>query len=380
MESFVDPNDFPAAKKFAYLNAASVSMMYKEAAKAVIEWNKDIAENGTLNFDEVAEEKTFDDLRKAAAALFNAQKDDMAVASSATELMSSLAWAAAPRSGSNIIGTDISHPSTIYPWIRVSKHMNCEVRWARGENGYVNPDKIVQLIDNNTSIVCISHAEYGGGQLYDLALLADLAHTHGALLIVDVTQSAGAVPLDVVATKVDALVSSAYKWFCGPFGVAVMYITPNLQNKLDPGLVGWRSHKDMWDFQADRLEYPETAKRFEFSTMAYGCPIGLARSIEYLNKVGVDRIFEHNKQLSHLLIQGLEERKAEIISPKNDEERSSIVAARFPGKNPSKIAGQLNAANVMVSSRKDFIRFSPHLYNEAEDIERALEEIDRILK
>ncbi len=194
--------------------------------------------------------------------------------------------------------------------------MNSEVRWARGENGYVNPEKVIQLIDNRTSIVCLSHVEYGGGQLYDLALMADKAHAHGALLVIDATQSAGAVPVDVTTSEVDALVSSAYKWLCGPFGVAVMYLAPNLQNKLEPGLVGWRSHKDMWDFQADRLEYPDTAKRFEFSTMAYGSPLGLARSIECLLKVGVERIFEHNKHLSFLLIQGLEERNAEIISPK----------------------------------------------------------------
>ena len=379
MKTFVDPNDFPAAYKFAYLNAASVAVMHKEAASAVIEWQRDIAENGTMNFDEVAEEKLFDDLHKAAAGLFECKKEDIAAASSASELMSSLAWAVAPREGTNIVSTDITHPSTIYPWIRVSRHMNSEVRWARGENGYVNPEKVIQLIDNRTSIVCLSHVEYGGGQLYDLALMADKAHAHGALLVIDATQSAGAVPVDVTTSEVDALVSSAYKWLCGPFGVAVMYLAPNLQNKLEPGLVGWRSHKDMWDFQADRLEYPDTAKRFEFSTMAYGSPLGLARSIECLLKVGVERIFEHNKHLSFLLIQGLEERNAEIISPKNDEERSSIVAARFPGKSSSEIARQLNEAKVMVSARKDFIRFSPHLYNEAEDIQKALEEIDRIL-
>jgi len=379
MKTFVDPNDFPAAQRFAYLNAASVAVMYKEASSAVVEWQRDIAENGTLNFDEVAEETLFEDLHKAVAGLFACKKEDIAVASSASELMSSLAWAFAPKRGTNIVSTDITHPSTIYPWIRVSRHMNSEVRWARGENGYVNPEKVIQLIDDRTSIVCLSHVEYGGGQLYDLALMADKAHAHGAWLVIDATQSAGAVPVDVTSSKVDALVSSAYKWLCGPFGVAVMYLAPDLQNKLEPGLVGWRSHKDMWDFQADRLEYPDTAKRFEFSTMAYGCPIGLARSIEYLLEVGVERIFEHNKHLSSVLMQGLEERNAEIISPQNDEERSSIVAARFPGKNSSEIAKRLNEARVMVSARKDFIRFSPHLYNEAEDIQKALEEIDRIL-
>lgn len=81
---------------------------------------------------------------------------------------------------------------------------------------------------------------------------------------------------------------------------------------------------------------------------------------------------EHNKRLSNLLIQGLEAQNAEIISPKNDEERSSIVAARFPDKNSSEVAKLLNAAKVMVSARKDFVRFFLHLYNEVTDIQKAL--------
>jgi selenocysteine lyase/cysteine desulfurase len=117
-----------------------------------------------------------------------------------------------------------------------------------------------------------------------------------------------------------------------------------------------------------------------FDSPRPGSPIGLARSIQYLVQIGVDRIYPHNKELSNLLIEGLAERKAEIISPEKDEERSSIVGARFPGKDASDIAGRLNEARVIVSARKDFVRFSPHLYNEADDIQRALEEIDRFLK
>jgi len=379
MKSLVDPADFPAARKYAYLNAASVALMCKGAADAVLDWQRDIAENGTMNFDEKAEEKTFQDLHRAAARLFRAEAEDIAVGSSATELMSSLAWAAAPSQGKSVVSTDITHPSTIYPWIRVARHMGSEVRWARGRDGHVNPADLARLIDERTAIVCVSHVEYGGGQLYDLADLADRVHDHGGLLIVDATQSAGAVPIDVTAWDVDALVSSAYKWLCGPFGVALLYLAPHLQSSLEPGLVGWRSHREMWNFQADRLEYSNTASRFEFSTMAYGSAIGLTQAVEYLLKVGVERIFQHDRRLADLLVHGLEERKAEVISPKNEEERSPIVAARFPGRSASEVAGRLNEAGVIVSARKDFVRFSPHLYNETEDIQRALEEIERIL-
>lgn len=378
MDSIVDPKDFPASDKCTYLNAANVALMYQGAEKAIIEWQQDLAENGSINFDETAEATVFGDLHSAAARLFNARPEDIAVGSSATELISSLAWAVAPDSETNVVSTDIVFPSTVYPWLRVARHTNCEVRLAKGQNSYANPDDVIQLVDNRTAVVCVSHVEYGGGQRYDLQAMADVAHDQDALLVVDATQSAGAVPIDAQACGVDALVSGGYKWLCGPFGAAVMYLAPDLQNQLDPGLVGFRSHKDMWDLQADRVDFPTTAQRFEYSTMAYGCALGLARSIEYLVDVGVARIFSYNKHLANLLIEGLEKRNVEIISPRSEAEQTSIVAARFPGKDPAEVARKLKAAQVMVSSRKDFVRFSPHLYNQPADIQQALDRIEEI--
>lgn len=377
MEAIVDASDFPASRKSAYLNTASVCLMYKGAEASTTDWFRDLTESGTLTFDEAAEESVFEGLHVAAARLFNARPDDIAVGSSATELLASLAWAVAPGPEANVVGTKMTFPSTIYPWARVARSTGCEVRLAEAMNGYVSPDDLIRLIDGNTAAVCISDVEYSTGQLYDVPKLAEAAHKHRALLVVDASQSAGAVPIDVAASGVDALVAASYKWLCGPFGVAVMYLAPSLQGKLDPGLVGFRSHRSMWDLRADRVEFAETARRFEFSTMAYGCALGLTASIAYLLRIGIDRIFDRNRRLADLLIEGLQERNAEIVSPRDEKERTSIVAARFPGADPEKIARHLSSRQVVVSARGDIVRFSPHLYNERADIERALDEIDR---
>ncbi len=111
--------------------------------------------------------------------------------------------------------------------------------------------------------------------------------------------------------------------------------------------------------------------------MAYGCALGLTASIEYLLRIGVDRIFDRNRCLADLLTKGLRERNADIVSPQDGKERTSIVAARFPGADPKEIARHLGSGTVVVSARRDVLRFSPHLYNEPDDIERALDEIDR---
>jgi selenocysteine lyase/cysteine desulfurase len=353
--------------------------MSTPAAEATLAWQRDLAENGTRNFDETAEETVFDDLRSASARLLGARPEDIAVGSSATDLLSSLAWAMLPRPDQVIVGTEAAFPSAVYPWQRVARHVDCEVRLARAdEQGLVDADELLDLIDDRTAIVALSHVEYRTGQVYDLAALASKAHEHDALLVVDATQSVGQVPLDVQAAGVDALVSAGYKWLCGPFGAAIMYLAPALQQGLDPGTVGWRSHKEIWSLRANRCEFPNTARRFEASTMAYGCAVGLARAVEYLNDVGIDRIYAHNLALVDRLASELQARGGQVQLPEDQSGRTSILAVSFLGRDPGELAARLGKADVIVSVR-DSIRISPHLYNDEGDIERFVEVLDDVL-
>ena len=379
MKSIVSEKDFPTAKKFISLNAANVALMYHGAHQAIIEWQDDVALNGSNNFDENSEEIVFRNLHQVASQLINATPEDIAAGSSATELLCSLAWAISPSKDQNVVSTEIVFPSTVYPWQRVANSTGCEIRLAKEKDNFIHIDEIITLIDQHTAVVCISHVEYGNGQTFDLHLLAEAAHEHGAILVVDATQSAGAIPIDVQACPVDALVSGAYKWLCGPFGAAFMYLTPHLQTKLEPGLVGFRSHKNMWDLDASRIDYPQAAAKFEFSTMAFGCAVGLTKAISFLNNVGVENIFQYNRQLADRLIEGLQISGAVITSPLEDKSRSSIVRAHFENIGSNKIIQSLRRAGVFVSRRGDSIRFSPHLYNSMSDIDKALAEIDNIL-
>ena len=363
---------FPPAENYVYMDAASVGLTHKGGAEAINRWQTALAEDGTVAFDEEAEVKCFDDLNAAAATLFNATPEDIAVASSETVLMSSLAWAVMPPSKSNIVATVITHPSTVYPWMRVAKHTGAEMRWVEAGPGLtVDTDELIAAIDDATSVVCISHVEYGTGQTYDLKTISEAAHRHGAICVVDGTQSAGQVVIDAAATGIDAIATSTYKWLCGPFGTGLMYVSPTLQN-LVPGLLGWRSHKDMWDFQADRIELPSGAKRFEFGTMAYGTAIGATVGLQYLLDTGIAEIEEHNALISRQLIAGMHELGAEVLGPKDPAQRSATVAVRFAGKNSADFARTLKQNNVIASLRKDFIRFSPHFYNNADDVRRGL--------
>ena len=379
MNSITAEKDFPSAKNFVYLNAANVALMYSGAEKCIQDWFKDVALNGSNNFNEDAEQNVFEVLHLAAARLINTSSENISAGSSATELLSSLAWAVSPTKDQNVVSTRIVFPSTVYPWQRVANSTGCEVRLANENNNFVNVDDIIDLIDQNTKVVCVSHVEFSNGQAFDLDLLSQAAHEHDALFVVDATQSAGVIPIDVKKTPIDVLVAGAYKWLCGPFGAAFMYITSELLEKLEPGLVGFRSHENMWDLNASRLEYSKGAKKFEFSTLAFGCAIGLARSIDYLNTIGVKNIFDYNMQLCDILIEGLQSRNAVINSPLDKKNGSSIITAYFDGVDTETIIKSLKAAQIFVSNRAGSIRFSPHLYNNDIDIETTLTELDNII-
>ena len=379
MKRLFSNKDFPSANNFTYLNTANVGLMHKNAEKEINKWVEDLAKNGSNNFNEIAEQNVFLNLHTSAAKLINTNPNNIAAGSSATELLSSLAWAIMPLKGQNVVSTNIVFPSTVYPWMRIASSTGCEVRLIKEKNNFISTQSIVDLIDKNTSVVCISHVEYSNGQVFDLDLLSNAAKKHNALLIIDATQSAGAIPIDVKKTPIDAIVCGAYKWLCGPFGAAFMYVTPELSKKLEPGLVGFRSHKNMWELDASRVDYPNSAEKFEFSTMAFGCALGLAKSIQYLADIGVEDIFKYNRALADTLVDNLRSKSAVITSPDN-KGRSSIVTAYFKKKDSNKIVEQLKKRKVYVSKRGESIRFSPHLYNTIGDIENAIEQIDSILK
>jgi cysteine desulfurase/selenocysteine lyase len=379
MKAPVSADVFPASQHYTYLNAASVALMSRMAAKATLDWQEDLALRGTVHFDEEAETRVFDSLREVGARLLHSGTDEIAAASNASESLCSIAWALSPRLEKNVVSCRIEFPSVVYPWLRVARTTGCEVRLTRDENHVIDPDELVSLIDDQTSAVCISHVQYSTGQRLDLRALADAAHAHGALLIVDATQSAGAVPLDVVADDVDVLVTSGYKWLCGPFGSAMLFARRALQETLEPGLVGWRSTPAGFDFQADALQWAPSASRFEFGTLAYGCTIGMMTAIEHLLEVGIEEIHRYDLSLAARLAEGLADLGAEFVTPSPHQLRSPIVTARFPGQDQTRVARRLNEEGVVVSPRIGAVRFSPHLYNTAEDIDQALDHLKAIL-
>ena len=368
--------------KWTNLSYANVATTSPAAHRIATEWADSLARGGAAEFDAEAEKNGMLPLRSAAASLLSCEIEDVCCGSSATGLLCSIAWAVMPKDRQNVVSTRASFPSTVYPWSRVSEETGAEIRLAQyDENYYTDPDEIISLIDENTAVVTVSHVEYANGQRYDLAVLADAAHAVGAMLVVDATQSMGMVPIDANASGADVIVASGYKWLRGSYGAAVGFISQRVRAKLNPGLIGFRSHKDIWDMKSDRLTLPDDASRFEFTTLHFGVSQGLAASIQELVSIGAEEVWEHDMRLADAIIDAALSRGLRISSPTNERERSAIVSIfPPPGSDCSEIVRRLqDEYGILVTNRSGMVRVSPHIDNSIEQIEFLFEALDEIL-
>jgi selenocysteine lyase/cysteine desulfurase len=380
--SLAPRTDFPLLEEVAYLNTASFGLAPLPVQRVAREFDEQISARGTVGFDDAAEALVYDGAREAVARLIGADSSEVAIVGSVTEALGQLAWWLKPGPDANVVSTTIEFPSVTYPWLRVAQDSGMDVRLveARDEPAALSVEDVAALVDDRTSVICISHVQYGTGGRLDPRALADLAHAHGAILILDAYQSAGVVPLDVRRDEIDILVGGGIKWLCATPGSAFCYLRSELLDQFNPAIVGWRSTVDPPLFDATRMPLAPGARRMEFATMAYSAGIALAAAIDYLLELGIENVLAHNLRLGSLLIEGLTALGAEIQTPTAPNDRAGIVNARFPGRDSGDITSRLNGAGLIVSPRLGGTRFSLHVFNDARDVERALAVIEETVE
>jgi cysteine desulfurase / selenocysteine lyase len=374
--------DFPVLAQACYLNAASIALVPAPVRDRVRAFEEDISGRGTIDFDDSDEARVYEGVRMAAARLLNAAPDDIAVTTSATEALCQVAWWLRPGPGTNVVCVDLDFPSAVYPWYRVAEETGAEVRLIRAlpDPVALSVETVAGAVDERTSVICVSHVQYATGHRFDLARLTEAARTVGAVLVVDATQSAGMVPIDVRADDIDVLVAGAYKWLCSEFGAAICYLRPGIAANFRPPFVGWRSTVDQTSMDATTMPIAPGARGLEYSTVAYPAGVALGAAIEYLLGVGIVEISEHDLVLARAVFDGLVALDADVITPGDEAVRGAIVTARFPGRDGRRLAARLAEARVYTSPRLGGVRFAPHLYNDLGDVHHGLEELERVLR
>ncbi|MBO0807839.1 MAG: aminotransferase class V-fold PLP-dependent enzyme [Actinobacteria bacterium] len=374
--------DFPAFDRFTYLNTASAGLVAASVVGPAHAFEAELAQAGTTGMDEDTEVGILEDARNAAAGLLGADPASIAIGTSFTEALCQVAWWLRPGKNRNVVSTDADFPSVTYPWHRIAEDTGCEVRLAGllADPAGFDVSMIADQVDSATAAICISHVQYLTGHLLDLTELAALAHDNGALLIIDATQSAGQIPIDVTASGADVVIAGSYKWLCSTFGAAICYLHPALLAEFRPPLAGWRSTEHPYSLDARWLPLASTARRMEYSTMSYSAAIALGRAIRYLSGLSLAEVAAHNAELAGQLADGLAGLGATLLTPRDPARRAGTVAARFPGRDGEAVAGELTRRGVIVSPRVGSTRFSMHFYNSSDDVERALAVLADVLR
>jgi selenocysteine lyase/cysteine desulfurase len=310
-------------------------------------------------------------LRKVVAQLLNAQVDELAIVDSASRGNNLAVQMLGAPSGGNVVVDSTTYPSALLPWL-LRADAGLEIRCASETNGLPGTNDLAALVDRKTIAVSISHVCRKTGVRHDLRSLAELAHDHGALLLVDGAQSVGAVSVDVERAGVDLMSFGAMKWLLGTPGVAFLYVRRSLIDRLTPAQAGPAGVR----LTREKLEFQPGAHRYELSSGNWGGLGASRRSAELLASVPRMEVERRVLDLSGRLIEGLLERGFVVHTPRDRSRRAGIVA--FIQERAGELQRHLReaAVDVWAWESEQLVRADPHVYNSDSDIDRFFAALD----
>jgi selenocysteine lyase/cysteine desulfurase len=306
--------------------------------------------------------------RRAFAGLINASPDEVGILFSTAEGENVIANGLDLKPGENVVIDQLHYDSEFVIYQEIARQRGIELRIVKHRGGRAEPKDFEPFIDRKTRLVSVAWISHQNGFRHDLKALADLAHSKGAYLYADVIQGVGAIPLDVKATGVDFVCAGSYKWMLAGFGVAPLYVRAELLDRLRLDRFGeFQVKKTLPDgtFELDR-----TARKFDYSSRAFGECLGLAAGIAYVQNVGVARIEAHTVPMGLRLQEGLAAQGHKLFTPMGN--RSAIVTF-YAGKPMGDLRKAFEAAKIDVKVANGQVRIAPALFNTMDDIEHCLE-------
>ncbi len=253
-----------------------------------------------------------------------------------------------------------------------------EVRFVAPRGRVIHMDDMAEAVDENTIAISISHVSEMTGFRHDLAAIGTLAADHGAALLVDAMQSAGALRIDVHDAGVHFLSCGAMKWLLGSSGVGFLHCDRRYLDGLPPraGLMGFAPQQGPWPERT--LEAKPGADRHRLGAPSL---IGLAATtsgLEILQETGMETVERHVLNLSGYCIARLQERNLTVITPEPEHFRAGVVAIELD--NASDVCGHMATRGVDGWWYGNMLRVDPHIFNNRDDIDRFLTALDEALR
>jgi selenocysteine lyase/cysteine desulfurase len=313
-------------------------------------------------------------LRRDFARFINARPDEVAIVTSASAGINPIANALEFDGRNKVVMSEYEFPTMGQIWL-AQRPRGAEIQFLDGVNNAVPTDCYEQAIDKKTRIVPLTHVSFVNGFRSDVAAVAKIAHSQGALLFLDGYQDCGTRPIDVKALDVDFFVTGTLKYLLGPPGLGFLYVRRELIETLTPTMTSWMAQRDPFTFNPKCLDPAPDARRFEG-----GSPpipnIYLARpAIELLVGIGMENVAAQIERLTGAFLKGVRDLRIESKTPSSSVGPLVVLRA----KDAAAVLAKLIARGIAVSTRLDGVRFSFHVYNTLEDVSIALTALEDTL-
>jgi kynureninase len=270
-----------------------------------------------------------------------------------------------------VVTTALDFPSMQYFW-DAQRQIGSRIEVVPSPDGISVPlERLLDAIDNETCLVALSHTSYCSSYRVDARAIVEHAHEKGAMVLLDVYQSAGVVPLNATDWNVDFLIGGTIKWLCGGPSCGYLYVRPDQQRDLRPRLTGWVAHDSPFDFADAPMRYARSVRRFAQGTPSIPALYSAIPGLEIIEAVGVPGIAAESQRRTQLMIDFASERGWIINTPRETNQRGGSVMIGV--KNASMMAERLAERRVFVDWRPSAgLRMSPHFFNTDEEVEEAL--------
>lgn len=362
--------EFPIFDRQIYLNTCSLGALSRRSHARVEQFLLEWQDRGGSAWYDIWWSRLAQ-LRELYGALIGASGDEVALHSSISTALSVIASALDYRHRPRVVTTSLDFPTLVYQWL-AKRREGVEVTILESPDGVtVPPEAFEAAVDERTSLIATSHVYYATGAIQDLAVLAEIAHSKGAFLLVDAYQSLGQIPFDVRETAVDFLVGGGLKWLLGGPGVAFLYVRRELVEELVPSVTGWFADRDQFRFEPRRLEFHPTARRFEQGTPSLAAVHAQLGGLELLAEVGWEQVYAATYELKEDLIMAATEAGLRPRVAGESGRRAAIVM--LPSRDPKADVRRLAEAGIVVDARPGHVRISPFFYNSREDYVGAIE-------
>ena len=316
-------------------------------------------------------------LRQSLATLIGANQDDIALTSGAGAGLATIAYALKWSAGDEVLIAGGEFPAHYATWKPMEAREGIRVRIAPAQGQFMQTGDLIAAMTSRTRVISVSHVRFDDGSLLDASSLAAECKKNGTLLVLDVSQSCGAIPMDVRSLGADFIVCAGYKYLLGPFGTGFLWVKPQNADLLRPGPYNWLS-QDVENFAHLNYVDPSPARtlsRWDAAEAASVYNFNLTvmeASAKFVVNATPALIHEHNQSLINYFLERLPD-GYRLASPRPASQRGVFGCFDVGGCSHTESLYQtLRDKGFVVALREGRVRVAPHLLNSTGDIDRLL--------